>query len=208
MTDPPLPGHATAGDGLSRCDWGGDWDDPLMLAYHDREWGVPVHDDGRLFELLTLEGAQAGLSWRTVLHRREGYRRAFAGFAIESVAGLTAEHIERLLQNPGIIRNRAKVESTVGNAKATLALQEAEGSLDAFLWDFVGGAPQRNRFAASRELPAQTAQSAAMSRALKQRGFRFVGPTICYALMQAAGLVDDHLVSCFRHAPSDWELDG
>ena len=208
MTDPPLPGHATAGDGLSRCDWGGDWDDLLMLAYHDREWGVPVHDDRRLFELLTLEGAQAGLSWRTVLHRREGYRRAFAGFAIEAVADFTAEHIERLLQDPGIIRNRAKVESTVRNAKATLALQAEDGSLDAFLWDFVGGAPQRNRFAASRELPAQTAQSAAMSRALKQRGFRFVGPTICYALMQAAGLVNDHLVSCFRHAPLDWEVDG
>ena len=207
MTDPRMPGPSTAGDGLRRCDWGGDWDDPLMLAYHDREWGVPVHDDARLFELLTLEGAQAGLSWRTVLHRREGYRRAFAGFAIEAVAGFTAQHIERLLQDPGIIRNRAKVESTVRNARATLALREAEGSLDAFLWGFVGGAPTRNRSAASRELPSQTAESRAMSRALKRRGFRFVGPTICYALMQASGMVNDHLVSCFRHAALDRELD-
>lgn len=190
-------------DGRRRCDWGGAWDDPLMLAYHDEEWGVPVHDDGHLFELLTLEGAQAGVSWRTVLHRREGYRQAFAGFAIDAVARFTAEQVERLLQDPGIIRNRAKVESTVRNAQAVLALRGDGGSLDACLWDFVGGTPKRNRFEAAAEVPAQTAESKALSRALKRRGFRFVGPTICYALMQSAGMVNDHLVSCFRHAELD-----
>ena len=190
-------------DGLRRCDWGGAWDDPLMLAYHDEEWGVPVHDDGHLFELLTLEGAQAGVSWRTVLHRREGYRRAFAGFAIEAVARFTAGQVERLLQDPGIIRNRAKVESTVRNAQAVLALRGDGGSLDACLWESVGGTPKRNRFEAAAEVPAHTAESKAMSRALKRRGFRFVGPTICYALMQSAGMVNDHLVSCFRHAELD-----
>jgi DNA-3-methyladenine glycosylase I len=190
-------------DDRPRCDWGGAWNDPLMLAYHDEEWGVPVHDDGRLFELLTLEGAQAGLSWRTVLHRREGYRRAFAGFVIDAVARFSAQDVERLLQDPGIIRNRAKVESTVRNARAAIALQAEGGSLDAVLWDFVGGMPKRNRFADASQIPAQTSESKAMSRALKQRGFRFVGPTICYALMQAAGMVNDHLISCFRHAELD-----
>ena len=190
-------------DGRQRCDWGGAGDDPLMLAYHDEEWGVPVRDDGHLFELLTLEGAQAGLSWRTVLHRREGYRRAFAGFAIDAVSRFTPEQVERLLRDPGIIRNRAKVQSTVRNAQAVLALQADGGSLDALLWDFVGGMPKRNRYEVTKEIPAQTAESKAMSRALKRRGFSFVGPTICYALMQSAGMVNDHLVSCFRHTEVD-----
>ena len=186
-------------DGRPRCDWGGGWDDDLMLAYHDTEWGQPVHDDRQLFEFLTLEGAQAGLSWRTVLHRREGYRKAFAGFEIAKVARFTARRRERLLQDPGIIRNRAKVESTVRNAQAALAVQQELGSLDAWLWSFVGGAPRVNRFRRMSQIPAETAESKAMSKALKQRGFGFVGPTICYALMQATGMVNDHLTSCFRH---------
>ena len=186
-------------DGLPRCDWGGAWDDDLMRAYHDAEWGLPTHDDEALFELLTLEGAQAGLSWRTVLHRRQGYRKAFAGFAIAKVARFTAKRQAKLLQDPGIIRNRAKVASTVRNAQASLVVQEELGSLNAFLWSFVGGAPKQNGFRRMSQIPAQTAESKAMSKALKQRGFGFVGPTICYALMQSAGMVNDHLVSCFRH---------
>ena len=186
-------------DGRPRCSWGESWDDPLMLAYHDEEWGLPVHDDQHLFALLTLEGAQAGLSWRTVLHRREGYRKAFAGFDIAKVARFTAKRREKLLQEPGIIRNRAKVEATVRNAKATLAVQDEAGSLDAFLWQFVGGAAKQNRFSRMSQMPAETAESKAMSKALKQRGFGFVGPTICYALMQSAGMVNDHLRSCFRY---------
>ena len=193
MTPHPAPPPA-----IQRCDWGAG-DDPLMLAYHDDEWGVPIHDDAHLFELLTLEGAQAGLSWRTVLHRRQGYRKAFAGFDIAKVARFTAKRREKLLLDPGIIRNRAKVESTVRNAQATLALQDELGSLNAFLWDFVGGARQQNRFRRMSQIPAQTAESKAMSKALKQRGFGFVGPTICYALMQSAGLVNDHVLTCFRH---------
>jgi len=171
-----------------------------MRAYHDTEWGLPTHDDEALFELLTLEGAQAGLSWRTVLHRREGYRKAFAGFDIAKVARFTAKRQERLLQDPGIIRNRAKVASTVRNAQATLAVQKECGSLDAFLWSFVGGAAQQNDFRRMSRIPAETTESKAMSKALKQRGFGFVGPTICYALMQSTGMVNDHLVSCFRYS--------
>lgn len=186
-------------DDRPRCDWSAAGDDPLMRAYHDEEWGVPVHDDRHLFELLTLEGAQAGLSWRTVLHRREGYRKAFAGFEIARVARFTAKRREKLLLDPGIIRNRAKVESTVRNAQAVLALQQEFGSLDAFLWDFVGATPRQNRFRRMSQLPAETPQSKAMSKALKQRSFGFVGPTICYALMQSAGIVNDHILSCFRH---------
>ena len=193
MTPHPTPPHA-----IQRCEWSAG-DDPLMLAYHDEEVGVPVHDDAHLFELLTLEGAQAGLSWRTVLHRREGYRKAFVGFDIAKVAHFTAKRREKILLDPGIIRNRAKVESTVRNAQATLALQQELGSLNAFLWDFVGGAPKHNRFPRMSQLPAQTDESQAMSKALKQRGFGFVGPTICYALMQSAGLVNDHVLTCFRH---------
>jgi DNA-3-methyladenine glycosylase I len=170
----------------------------LMLEYHDEEWGLPSHDDRHLFELLVLEGAQAGLSWSTILRKREGYRRAFAGFDPERVARFDRRRVERLLGDPAIVRNRAKVESAVSNAQAALAVREEAGSLDAYLWSFVGGRPVRNRWGSMAEIPAETEASRAMSRDLKGRGFRFVGPTICYALMQAAGLVNDHVVGCFR----------
>ncbi len=181
------------------CEWasGGD---PLMAAYHDEEWGVPLHDDRALFELLTLEGAQAGLSWQTVLRRREGYRRAFDGFDIERIAGYTDDDQQRLLADAGIIRNRAKVAATVGNARALLELLPEFGTFDAYLWAIVGGVPRQNRFASLSDLPAETEESRALSRDLRKRGFRFVGPTICYAFMQAAGLVNDHETSCFRYA--------
>ncbi len=169
-----------------------------MLAYHDEEWGVPSHDDRHLFEMLTLEGAQAGLSWSTILRKREGYRRAFAGFDPERVAAFRSADIERLLGDPGIVRNRAKVESTISNAGAVLAVQEELGSLDEYLWGFVGGEPIVNRRRSLDDLPAETAESRALSKDLKRRGFRFVGPTICYALMQAVGMVNDHTVDCFR----------
>jgi DNA-3-methyladenine glycosylase I len=173
--------------------------DPLMEAYHDTEWGVPQHDDRRHFEFLILEGAQAGLSWRTVLQRREGYRRAFAGFDPEKVAHFTPARIEKLLADPGIIRNRAKVSSAVSNARAFLAVQEEFGSFDAFIWSFVGGTPRLNANETLEDIPAQTEQSEALSRELVKRGFRFVGPTIVYSHMQACGLVNDHLVGCFRY---------
>ena len=182
----------------ARCDWGIQGN-PLYLAYHDEEWGVPSHDDRHLFELLVLEGAQAGLSWATILKKREGYRRAFAGFDPEPVARFGAKDVERLLGDPGIVRNRLKVESAVANARATLAVQEELGSLDAYLWGFVNGTPIRNRWRSIRKIPAETAESRAMSKDLKRRGFRFVGPTVCYAFMQAAGLVNDHVVDCFRY---------
>jgi DNA-3-methyladenine glycosylase I len=169
------------------------------LEYHDREWGVPVHDDVRLFEMLTLEGAQAGLSWATILNKREGYRRLFAGFDPVKVARFTPARVERLLLDPAIVRNRAKVTSTVANAKATLRVQREEGSLDAFLWSFVGGAPLVNRWERLDQIPAETPESRAMSKALMARGFGFVGPTVCYAFMQAAGFVNDHVVGCFRY---------
>lgn len=184
-------------DGLVRCEWAGD--DPLMRAYHDTEWGVPLHDDRALFELLTLEGAQAGLSWQTVLRRREGYRAAFAGFDIAAVAAFGEDDVTRLLADEGIIRNRAKVNATIANARATLDVQREYGSLDAYLWSLAGEAPKRNSFTALAELPAETEASRAMSKALKKRGFGFVGPTICYAFMQASGMVNDHLVSCYRY---------
>ena len=182
---------------VKRCEWaaGGD----LMLAYHDEEWGAPSHDDRHLFELLTLEGAQAGLSWSTILRKREGYRRAFAGFDPEAVARFSARDVDRLLADPSIVRNRAKVESTVSNAKQVLAVQEELGSLDAYLWSFVDGRPVQNRWRRLRELPAETAQSKAISKDLKRRGFRFVGPTTIYAFMQAVGMVLDHTVDCFRY---------
>ena len=182
---------------LPRCPWAGG--DPLMVAYHDREWGVPLHDDRALFEMLTLEGAQAGLSWRTVLHRREGYRAAFEGFDPERVAQYTEADVERLLADERIIRNRQKVESTIGNARALLEVRAQHGSFDTFVWSLVGGGPGRSASSALGELPASTPVSEAMSRELRRRGFRFVGPTICYAFMQAAGMVDDHLPGCFRH---------
>ena len=184
-------------EGVTRCDWTGD--DPLMLRYHDEEWGVPVHDDRHLFELLILEGAQAGLSWQTILRRRETYRAAFDDFDIDRVAAYGDADRERLLADPGIIRNRAKVAAAIANAQAAQAAIAEFGSLDAFLWELAGGATRRNAFTALAELPAETDVSKAMSRELKRRGFGFVGPTICYAFMQSAGMVNDHLVSCFRY---------
>jgi len=169
-----------------------------MLAYHDVEWGVPSHDDRHLFELLILEGAQAGLSWRTILHRREGYRRAFAGFDVDAVARFGGRDVERLLTDPGIVRNRAKVESTIANARAVLEVRATEGSLDRYLWGLVDGPPRRKRPRELSEIPSETDASRTMSKDLQRRGFRFVGPTICYAFMQATGMVDDHLASCFR----------
>ncbi len=180
-----------------RCPWAGD--DPLMQAYHDQEWGVPLHDDRALFELLTLEGAQAGLSWRTVLHRRQGYREVFDNFDIQRIAAYAPADIEARRADPRIIRNRAKIQSTVGNARASLRAIDELGSLDALMWSFVDGRSLRNAFHSMGDLPAQTDVSRAMSRDLKRRGFKFVGPTICYAFMQAAGLVNDHLVTCYRY---------
>jgi len=184
--------------GKNRCEWA-EGSDALMLAYHDEEWGAPSRDDRHLFEMLTLEGAQAGLSWQTILNKREGYRRAFAGFDPARVARFDARKVERLLQDPGIVRNRAKIESTVSNAKAVLRVQRELGSLAGYLWSFVGGEPIRNRWRRLSELPAETADSKAMSKDLKGRGFRFVGPTICYAFMQTVGMVNDHTVDCFRY---------
>jgi DNA-3-methyladenine glycosylase I len=181
-----------------RCEWAGDGD-PLMLAYHDEEWGVPQHDDRALFELLTLEGAQAGLSWSTILRKRDGYRAAFAGFDPARVARFDRRKVERLLRDPGIVRNRLKVESTVNNARRVLEVQRALGSFDACVWSFVDGAPRDGRRRKVGDLPAETPESKAMSKELKRRGFRFVGPTVCYAFMQAAGLVNDHVTGCFRH---------
>jgi DNA-3-methyladenine glycosylase I len=184
---------------IERCPWGS-WDDPLYTAYHDEEWGVPSHDDRHLFEMLVLEGAQAGLSWSTILRKREGYRRAFAGFDPAKVAGFTPARIERLLRDPSIVRNRLKVESAVNNARRVLEVQEELGSIDAYLWSFVDGRPIVGRWRSLHGIPSETARSRAMSKDLKRRGFRFVGPTVCYAFMQAAGLVNDHVTSCFRFA--------
>jgi DNA-3-methyladenine glycosylase I len=169
-----------------------------MLAYHDEEWGVPSHDDRHLFELLTLEGAQAGLSWSTILRKRDGYRRAFAGFDPALVATFTDRDVERLLGDPGIVRNRLKVESTVENARRLLELVPERGSFADYLWTFVGGEPVVGRWRTLSELPAETELSRRLSKDLKRRGFRFVGPTVCYAFMQAVGLVNDHTVDCFR----------
>lgn len=180
-----------------RCAWCGA--DPLYIAYHDEEWGVPVHDDRRLFEMLTLEGAQAGLSWLTILRKRENYRRAFHAFDFERVARYSARDIQRLMNDSGIVRNRLKIESTIRNARATLAIREEFGTLDAFLWRHVDGAPRRNQWKSLADLPARTEQSDAMSRDLKRRGFNFVGSTICYAFMQAVGMVNDHVTECFRY---------
>jgi DNA-3-methyladenine glycosylase I len=180
-----------------RCEWAAGGDE-LMLAYHDEEWGVPSHDDAHLFELLTLEGAQAGLSWSTVLRKRDGYRRVFAGFDPAVVARFTQADVERLLADPGIVRNRLKVESAVVNAGRVLEVQDELGSFDEYLWGFVGGEPLVGHWRSLAELPAETDLSRALSRDLKRRGFRFVGPTVCYAFMQAVGLVDDHTLDCFR----------
>ena len=189
MTPPP--------DALTRCAWPGD--DALMREYHDREWGVPLHDERKLFEFLVLEGAQAGLSWLTVLRRREGYRAAFDGFDFELVADYGEAEVERLLGDTGIIRNRAKVRSAIRNAQAFIEVRKEHGSFDQFVWQFVDGEPRRNAFTSMDEIPAETDQSRAMSKELKRAGFNFVGPTICYAHMQATGMVNDHLVSCFRY---------
>jgi DNA-3-methyladenine glycosylase I len=183
----------------TRCEWA-PAGDPLSLEYHDREWGVPSHDDRHLFEMLVLEGAQAGLSWSTILHRREGYRRAFAGFDAARVAAFGAADRTRLLADPGIIRNRAKVDAAIANAAAVLTVRAEFGSLAAFVWDLAGGAPRRNAWRSLAEVPAHTEESRRMSRELRRRGFAFVGPTICYAYMQAVGMVNDHVVGCFRHA--------
>jgi len=181
---------------LPRCGWA--TSDPLYIAYHDEEWGRPVRDDRHLFEMLTLEGAQAGLSWITILKRREGYRRAFEGFDAERIARYGEKDVERLMADSGIIRNRAKIESTIKNARATLAVAEEAGGLSPFLWQFVGGEPKINYWKSLKEIPPETAESKAMSKELKRRGFGFVGPTVCYAFMQATGMVDDHVLSCFR----------
>ena len=181
----------------SRCPWAGS--DLLYVAYHDHEWGVPLHDDQHLFEMLVLEGAQAGLSWLTVLRKRDAYRRAFDGFDPRAVARFTPARIERMLQDPGIIRNRQKVESAVNNARCFLTVAEEFGSFDAYVWRFVNGTPIVNAWKSLKELPPHTAESDVMSRDLRARGFTFVGPTICYAHMQATGMVNDHLVSCFRY---------
>ncbi len=184
------------GDPRRRCAWAASSD--IERDYHDHEWGVPLRDERALFELLILEGAQAGLSWATILKRRDGYRNAFANFDPEVVARYTEADRERLLADPGIIRNRAKVDAAIQNARALLRMREAGEDFPAFLWSFVDGKPGQNAFRSLHEVPAQTPESRAMSKALKQRGFAFVGPTICYALMQAAGLVNDHTTDCFR----------
>ncbi len=181
---------------IKRCAWP---DSELMIAYHDEEWGVPLHDDRGLFEYLLLDGAQAGLSWSTILKKREGYRKAFAGFDPVKVARFTAKKQEKLLENPGIVRNRLKVASAVRNARAFLKVQEEFGSFDAYIWGFVGGAPIVNRWKTMEEIPAKTVEAEAMSKDMKKRGFNFVGPTICYAFMQSAGMVNDHTVDCFRY---------
>ncbi len=179
-----------------RCGWAGD--DPLMVAYHDGEWGVPAHDDRKLFEMLLLEGAQAGLSWRTILHKRAAYRRAFAGFDPRKVARFGVADVRRLLGDEGIVRNRLKVRAAIENARAMLLVQHERGSFDAYAWSFVGGKPLVNRPRSMADVPARTPESDAFSQSLRERGFRFVGSTIVYAFMQACGLVDDHVRGCFR----------
>ena len=184
-------------DGKKRCGWVSD--DPIYIAYHDQEWGVPVYDDQKLFEFVILEGAQAGLSWITILKRREGYRKAFAGFDPKKVVAFSESRIESLLQDRGIIRNRLKVRSAVSNARCFLDIQEEFGSFSDYAWRFVGGKPKINRWSSLKQVPATTAESDAMSKDLVKRGFRFMGSTICYAHMQATGMVNDHTTDCFRH---------
>ena len=188
---------ARDGQNKPRCGWCGD--DPLYVRYHDTEWGVPVYDDRKHFEFLILEGAQAGLSWITILRKRENYRKAFANFNAARVARFGARDVRRLLQNAGIVRNRLKISAAITNARAFLAVQKEFGSFDNYVWRFVGGRPRVNRRRSLKQLPARTRESDALSKDLKSRGFRFVGPTIVYAHMQAVGMVNDHLVSCFRH---------
>ncbi|HWH03943.1 MAG TPA: DNA-3-methyladenine glycosylase I [Gemmatimonadales bacterium] len=182
---------------IKRCPWSAD--DPLMIEYHDTEWGVPIHGDKKLFAKLILDGFQAGLSWRVILHKRDAFLEAFDGFDPEKMARYDARRRAKLLRNPGIVRNRAKVAAAVTNARAYLALRQQGETLDRLLWDCVGGAPITNARKAQRALPAETRESRRMSDILSERGFKFVGPTICYAFMQAVGMVNDHLVTCFRH---------
>jgi DNA-3-methyladenine glycosylase I len=180
---------------VGRCHWA---QSPLMIEYHDTEWGVPVHDDEKLFEFLILEGAQAGLSWETILRKRENYRRAFEGFNAAKIARYDKRKVRALLADPGIVRNRLKIVATIRNARAFLELQKENGSFDRYVWEFVGGKPKQNARRHSKRAPARTPESDAMSKALKKRGFRFVGSTICYAFMQATGMVNDHAPNCFR----------
>jgi len=182
-----------------RCPWA--TSDPFYISYHDREWGRPVHDDRKLFEMLILEGAQAGLSWITILKKRDNYRKAFDSFDPQRVARFDAKKVKRLLLDEGIVRNRLKIEAAIGNARAFLSVQKEFGSFDKFIWKFVGGRPKRNRWKSHKEIPPATPESIAMSRELKRRGFRFVGPTICYAFMQATGMVNDHIAGCFLFKP-------
>jgi DNA-3-methyladenine glycosylase I len=183
---------------ITRCGWAGT--DPLSIAYHDTEWGVPSHDETHLFEMLTLEGAQSGLSWMTILRKRQGYRRAFADFDASAVAAYDERDVERLMQDASIVRNRLKIESTVANARAILALREGAGGLDAYVWSFVDGRPLKNAWPELSHLPAQTELSKRMSKDLARRGFRFLGPTTVYSFMQATGMVNDHVTSCYRYA--------
>jgi len=182
---------------MARCDWAGD--DPLYVEYHDTEWGVPTHDDRLLFEFIVLEGAQAGLSWITILRKRQGYKKAFDNFEMEKVARFTPKRIEKLLLNPDIVRNRQKVNSAVTNAQAALAVVEEAGSLSNYFWNWVDGVPVKNSFAKMSEIPAKTPLAESIAKDMKQRGFKFFGPTIAYAHMQATGLVNDHVTSCFRY---------
>ena len=182
-----------------RCPWVS-LEDPLMRAYHDKEWGVPVHEDRKTFEFLVLEGAQAGLSWSTILNKRENYRRAFSNFEPEKVAAFDARKVKKLLEDPGIVRNRRKVESAVTNARVFLEVRDEFGDFDSYIWSFVGGRPIQNRWRSSSQIPVTSSEAKKMSADLVKRGFKFVGPTICYSHMQAVGMVNDHLVSCFRYS--------
>ena len=192
----PAPGRPSPSKLRRRCGWAGE--DPLYVAYHDTEWGVPVRDDRLLFEFLLLEGFQAGLSWITILRKREAFRKAFARFDAERISRYGARDRARLMRDPGIVRNRAKIAAAAGNARAFLALRRERGSFAEHVWSFVGGRPIQNRFRTPAEVPAETDASRALSKDLRDRGFRFVGPTICYAFMQATGMVNDHAVDCFR----------
>jgi len=184
--------------GRVRCEWANS--DPLYIEYHDHEWGVPVHDERKLFEMLVLDGAQAGLSWLTILKKRKNYRKAFDNFDARKIAGYTKEDVKKLLHDPGIVRNRLKIEAAIQNAKAFLVIQQQYGSFDAYIWQFVEGKQEQNAWKSLKQIPANTSESDAMSKDLKKRGFKFVGSTIVYAHMQATGMVNDHMVGCFRHS--------
>lgn len=183
---------------MKRCDWASG--SPAETQYHDEEWGVPLHDDRQLFEFLILEGAQAGLSWSTILNKRENYRKAFDNFDIQTVANYSEAKVQKLLQDKGIVRNKLKINAAINNARRVLEIQSEYGSFDAYIWSFIGGKPIKNLWQQHADIPANTLISDAMSKSLKQKGFKFIGTTICYAFMQATGMVNDHVVSCFRHA--------